>query len=260
MRALAYPHSQPNRRTARWALRCCALALWACTWMAGQATAATPEDWTAQAEEWLRGQWSEGQAMADADTLAGERLSLRPEIRVGQLDSRLKLAPCTQVEPYLPPGTRLWGRSRIGLRCLDGQARWHVFLPITVQAWGPAWVLKRQVLPGATLTQEDAELAEMDWAASVSPVLADQRQWVGQQAARGLLPGQALRENMVRPAQVFSAGAQVKVRVQGGGFQMSSTGQAMAHGLQGQKVRVRLSNGRIVTGTVRDGQTVVVTL
>ena len=34
---------------------------------------------------------------------------------MGSLDPRLKLAPCNQVEPHLPAGTRLWGRSRIGL-------------------------------------------------------------------------------------------------------------------------------------------------
>ena len=39
--------------------------------------------------------------------------ALRPEVLFGSLDSRLKLTPCTHIEPYLPPGTRLCG-SRIG--------------------------------------------------------------------------------------------------------------------------------------------------
>ena len=31
------------------------------------------------------------------------------EVSVGTLDSRLRLAPCSRVEPYLPAGSRLWG-------------------------------------------------------------------------------------------------------------------------------------------------------
>jgi flagella basal body P-ring formation protein FlgA len=60
----------------------------------------------------------------------------RIEVVVGQLDSRLHLAPCAKIEPYLPNGTRLWGKSRIGLRCLQGATLWNVYLPITVKAYG----------------------------------------------------------------------------------------------------------------------------
>ena len=54
---------------------------------------------------------------------------LRMEVEVGALDERLRLAPCARVEPYLPAGARLWGRSRLGLRCLEGATRWNVFCP-----------------------------------------------------------------------------------------------------------------------------------
>ena len=49
---------------------------------------------------------------------------LRVDVRIGQLDPRLKLAPCATVQPYLPVGMKLWGNARIGLRCADaGVAR-----------------------------------------------------------------------------------------------------------------------------------------
>ena len=108
---------------------------------------------------------------------------LRPEVTMGTLDSRLRLAPCAHIEPYIPSGTRLWGRSRIGLRCLEGQVHWNVFVPVTVKAWGPAWVLKRPVPAGSVLTQDDADIAEIDWAEQSSNVLATPDSWVGQQGA-----------------------------------------------------------------------------
>lgn len=185
---------------------------------------------------------------------------LRAEVVMGSLDARLKLAPCNEVQPHLPPGGRLWGRSRIGLRCVDGPTRWNVYVPVTVKAWGPAWVLKRAVAAGDTLVQEDAELAEIDWAEQRSSVLALPERWVGQLAAFALTPGLALRENMVRAPQAFAPGTQVRVSGQGGGFSISATGQALTAGMVGETARVKLPGGRVVTGVVRDAQTVELAL
>lgn len=185
---------------------------------------------------------------------------LRPEVIMGALDSRLRLAPCQQIEPYLPPGTRLWGRSRIGLRCLQGKVHWNIYVPVTIKAWGPAWVLRQSVAGGTMLTQDDADMAEMDWAEQSASVLATPESWVGQQAAFALQPGQTLRSNMVRPVPAFTRGAQVRVKSVGSGFHVVVSGQSMEDGVVGQPVRVKLGGGRIITGTVRKGQIVEVRL
>ncbi len=182
--------------------------------------------------------------------------ALRMEVSIGSLDNRLRLAPCTHVEPYIPVGMRLWGRTRLGLRCTDGGGRWNVFLPVTVKAFGPAWVLRDNVVAGAVLTAADAVEAEADWAAEASPVVADAGQWVGQTASRSLVAGQPLRQSMVRPAQVFAAGAQVRVVAQGPGFEVTSDAQALTPGVVGQTVRLRMDNGRMTTGIVQDLRTV----
>ncbi|WP_439517852.1 flagellar basal body P-ring formation chaperone FlgA [Hydrogenophaga sp.] len=185
---------------------------------------------------------------------------LRTEVDIGSLDSRLRLAPCDKVEAFMPPGSRLWGRSRVGLRCVEGARRWSVYLPVTVKAFGPAWVLKRAVGAGATLTQEDAELAEVDWAAHRAGVLAAPERWVGLETAFPLTPGQPLREHMVRPMKAFEAGAQVRVMGGSGGIRISATGQAMTTGLVGQNARVRLPGGKVVNGLVQADQTVELAL
>lgn len=187
-------------------------------------------------------------------------LPLRMEVSVGALDSRLRLAPCAKVEPYLPVGARLWGRTRLGLRCVQGTTAWNVFLPVTVKAYGPAWVLTSNVAPGAVLTASDASEAEVDWAADNTPVMANPDLWVGQVASRQLVAGQALRQNMVRAPHLFRAGAQVKVMAQGPGYAVTSAGQAMSAGGAGDSVRIRMANGRIVGGIVNENGTVEVAL
>lgn len=185
-------------------------------------------------------------------------LPLRMEASVGQLDPRLRLAPCGRIEPYLPTGVRLWGRARIGLRCVDGVASWSVFLPVTIKAYGPVWVLNANVAPGTVLTAADAVQSEADWAADAANVLVRPEQWVGQQASRPLVGGQVLRQSMVRPAPLFAAGASVRVVVQGKGYAVTATGQALNAAGIGQSVRVRMESGRLVSGVVRESGVVEV--
>ena len=203
-------------------------------------------------QEWLRG--------ATADAQSAGATSLRVEVKLGNLDSRLKLAPCGNVEPYLPPGARLWGRSRVGLRCVDGLSRWNVSLPVTVNAYGNAWVVRGQVAAGSVLTEDDVVEAEVNWAEESSPVVRDKVLWVGQIATRALMTGQTLRQSMLRPAQAFQAGAQVRVLAQGAGFLVSAEGQALSAGVVGQTARVRMENGRVSSGTVLDTKTVRIDL
>lgn len=185
------------------------------------------------------------------ETAIDKGLALRPELVIGKLDSSLQLAPCAKIEPYLPRGSRLWGRSRIGLRCVDGPTAWNVFLPVTVKVWGPAWVVTRPVAPGQVISAEDAKPGEVDWAEHPAPVLTQQSDWIGVTAARGLMPGQVLRQSMVRPVQVFNAGTEVKVVVTQARFNLSASGRAMSHGFVGQLVRVKLGSGKVVSGRVK---------
>ncbi|QHI97980.1 flagellar basal body P-ring formation protein FlgA [Xylophilus rhododendri] len=187
-------------------------------------------------------------------------MPLRMEVSVGPLDSRLRLAACNKVEPYMPANMRLWGKSRVGLRCVDGPVRWNVFMPVQVKAFGPAWVVRGPVMAGATLAASDAMQAEVDWAEEPAAVLGDQAQWLGSTVTRNLNAGQALRQSMVRPPQVFEAGTNVRVVAEGPGFAVTSDGQAVGAGIVGQPVRVRMEGGRFMTGTVVDSRTVRVAI
>lgn len=227
-------------------------------WCGSQTAFATATPDLGPTNPWLQqaGEWAQKNLRPDEQPEGDQ--PLRPEIQLGQLDSRLQLAPCTKVEPYLPRGARLWGRSRIGLRCVEGSTLWNVFLPITVKVWGPAWVVQRAIAPGTVLAEGDVAPGEVDWAEHPAPVLVNQADWLGVTAARGLMPGQVLRQNMVRPVQVFNAGTEVKVHVKQAGFQLSATGRAMGHGFLGQPVRVKMPGGRVVSGRVRRDNSVSV--
>lgn len=172
----------------------------------------------------------------------------RVEIEAGRLDPRLRLAPCERIEPYLPPGARAWGRSRIGLRCAQGPTLWNVSLPVTVKVFAPAWVLTAPLPAGSTLQAIHLQQAEVDWAAAATPPVAEAALIVGRQLARPLPPGAPVRTADLRRRQWFAAGDTVRLVAQGRGFSVSGEAQALGPGLEGQVVRVRTDSGRVLSG------------
>lgn len=224
-----------------------ALALLAVSGGGALAQSAEP-DYSALALKWARSN--------AATMLPDSARSLRLEVSAGTIDSRLRLAPCGNIEPYLPVGSRLWGHGRVGLRCVDGITKWNVSVPVTVKAFGNAWVVRGQIPAGAVVSQGDVVQVEVDWAEDTNPVLQDSASWLGQTANRNLSTGQVLRQGLVRSTQVFQAGSKVRVVAEGPGFQVSSDAQAISAGVIGQAARIRMDNGRIATGLVLDARTV----
>ena len=179
---------------------------------------------------------------------AGESGGSRVEVSIGQLDPRLRLAPCQSIEPYLPPGVRLWGKARIGLRCKVGPTPWNVYLPITVKVFGRALVVPGGAVAGSVLTEADLAEAEVDLAEEFTPALLEPKLAVGRTLAQNLKPGQTLRQTHLKSRQWFVAGETVRVVASGPGFALESEAQALSNGIEGQPARVRTENGRVLTG------------
>ncbi len=217
-------------------------------WYACVCTAQTENDWRVLTHSWIESEIRTSKA--------APQKNLRLEIQVGQLDARLTLSPCEKVEPFLPAGTLLWGRTRIGLRCASQDARWQVFLPITVKAYGPALTSVSNLPAGTLLTADHVQETEVDWAANASPIVLASKDWLGKSLSRHLAVGEALRVSMLKSPPAFAAGTKVKLLLKAPGFELASEGQSLTPGAWGEQVRVRLDNGRIVTGKVVDERTV----
>jgi flagella basal body P-ring formation protein FlgA len=178
------------------------------------------------------------------------------EVSVGQLDPRLQLAPCARIEPYMLPGSRLWGRSAIGVRCLEG-ATWTVSLPVTVTVRGRAIVAGEPMAAGAAPSGASLRLEETELSREPGTPVTDPAQLVGKTLTRPLVAGQVLRMEYLRVAQTVAPGDPVRITMVGQGFSIQADGQALAGAGDGQVIRVRTESGRILAGTLR-GRTVEV--
>jgi flagella basal body P-ring formation protein FlgA len=199
----------------------------------------------ASASAWPAGWTQRLTTLAEQAAAASLPADARVAVEVGAPDPRLRLAPCTQVQPFVPPGQTLWGRSRLGLRCQDAGVRWSVTVPVQVRVIAPTWVLTQPVPAGTVLTAEHLRWAPAEVSADAAPVLGSVAP-VGRTLARAMDAGEVLRQPHLRARQWFAAGDTVQVRWQGQGFAVSAEGQAMGPGLEGAPVRIRMSGGRVI--------------
>lgn len=178
----------------------------------------------------------------------------RIEVSVGSLDPRLQLAPCQRVEPYLLAGTRLWGRTSIGVRCIEG-ANWTVTLPVTVTIRGMAVVAAEPMAAGNPAAINTVRIEEAELTREAGTPITDPAQLQGKTLMRGVAAGQVLRMEYFRSTPSVAVGDPVRIDMIGRGFMIQAEGQALAPGAEGQTLRVRTENGRIVAGVLR-GRTV----
>lgn len=180
----------------------------------------------------------------------------RVEVQVGTLDPRLQLAPCGRAEPYQVAGTRLWGRTVVGLRCMEG-ATWSVTLPVNVIVRGRALVAGEALAAGSSPAGASLRIEEAELSREPGTPVTDPAQLVGRSLIRPVAAGQVLRLEHLRIAQTVAAGDPVRIQMVGQGFMIQADGQALAGAGDGQTIRVRTESGRILAGTLR-GRTVEV--
>ncbi len=190
--------------------------------------------------------------------VAGNGQATRFDVQLGTVQYNA-LAPCRRTEPFVGAGARLWGRSSLGVRCVDG-ANWSVLMPVTVRAWGPALVAAGPLAAGSTVGPAEAKEEEIELTREAPGALRDLAQVQGRTLTRALNPGQVLRPEMFRAAQVVQAGDSVRLRIGGTGFQVMASGQALANASEGQSLRVKTELGKILTGVAREGKVVDVAL
>jgi flagella basal body P-ring formation protein FlgA len=196
--------------------------------------------------------WAHDEATARAPSVPG-----RVEVVVDGASLQRLAPPCTRPQPFLPAGARLWGRTRLGLRCESPS--WSAVVPATVRLFGPALVATRPLSSAQPLSAEDFNVVELEWTREPQGVVTDPSQLDGRILARSLSVGQPVPLVALRIPQAVQQGDPVKLVGHGQGFAVSAAAVALSGAADGQSVRVRTESGRILSGTARTGRVVEVT-
>ncbi|MFM0338735.1 flagellar basal body P-ring formation chaperone FlgA [Paraburkholderia fungorum] len=169
------------------------------------------------------------------------------------------LAACTQLEPFMPSGARLWGRMTVGVRCA-GERPWTIYLQARISLHATYYLAARAMAPGDVFTSADLVARDGDLTGLPQAIVTDPSQVVGSASLVRIAGGMPLRRDMLKSASAIAIGQTVRVVAAGDGFSISAEGSAMNSASPGQQVRVKTANGQIISGIVKDGSTVEIQL
>ena len=168
--------------------------------------------------------------------------------RVDEIDRRLVLSPCDELEAFLPSGSQLIAKTSVGVRCTKAGG-WNILVSVQIKISLPVLVSARQLLPGHVLQEQDMSRLAIE--ATHMTYLTDTQQALGQVLRYGIGAGQILRPDMLRPPYSVTQGQVVQLIVRGGGFSVNNTGAALSNASAGQAVQVRVGASRVINGIAR---------
>lgn len=179
------------------------------------------------------------------------------QIEVGTIDARLNLAACAALESYLPPGSRVWGRVNVGVRCTE-PTRWSIYVPSTVRVIGTYYVSTRMIGQGQLLTTTDIMSMQGDLTGMSSGVVTSAEQALGHTLTMTIGAGMPLRQDNLRLQQVVIQGQTIRLIANGSGFKVSTEAVALNSASEGQLVKVKVSSGQVLSGMAKMGGVVEV--
>jgi len=161
-----------------------------------------------------------------------------------------KLPPCSAHEAFSPPGTRLSGKTHIGVRCL-GPNIWSALIPVQITVTGNYVTTSHPLLAGQIIQAGDLATLSGDLSAMPTGIVTDPASAIGKTLRNSLGSGQPLRSDQLQAPLVIRQGQNVRVISRGTGFAVSAEGKAVSNAAEGQIVQVRLNAGQTVSGQAR---------
>ncbi|NIG32805.1 flagellar basal body P-ring formation protein FlgA [Pantoea sp. ICBG 828] len=163
---------------------------------------------------------------------------------------------CDTPQLLLPGNSRQWGNLSIAASC--GQNR--RYLQVQVQVTGEYLVANRQLARGSNVSASDFRLESGRLDTLPARALLSSSNLVDAIALRDIAPGQPVTATMLRQPWRVKAGQNVMVIASGNGFNASSEGRALNNASAAQTVRVRMSNGQVVSGRVSEDGNILISL
>lgn len=180
------------------------------------------------------------------------------KVTIGAIDPRLKLPACTTPQAFLPPSSKVWGRTTVGLRCTV-PSNWTIYVSATVKVFGEYIAAAAPLAQGQTIDQADIGKVKGDLSALPAGVITDATEAIGRTAATTIPLGAPLRQDALRNQRAIQQGQGVRVVVNGPGFSVTSDAKALNNANEGQLTQVRTPNGQVISGIAKLGGIVELT-
>lgn len=174
------------------------------------------------------------------------------EITVKPVDSRLKLQACADLNTFLPPGSKVWGKVTVGLRCLTPKP-WTIYVAAQVRVFGEYYVTKNAIQAGQIMTEQDLVKIRGELSNQAPGTVTKLEQAIGKTMIAAYPAGTSVRQDMFKLIPIIQQGQTVKIVSQGIGFRVSNDAIALNNAAEGQLTRAKTNSGQLVSGIARTG-------
>ncbi len=181
-------------------------------------------------------------------------------VQADLVDPNINVPVCLggSIEIATAPGSRVWGRTTLQLRC--AKAAWMVNIPFNVHVFGDYVVAARYLPAGLKLDSTDIRVIEGDLSLLPDDVLRTPKVAYERVLSRHLQMGSPIGLNDLKESSVVKVGDPVRLVLSGKDFEVSGEGVAQTAGMIGDMIRVRLADGQVLQGKVLRPSVVVVTV
>ncbi len=168
--------------------------------------------------------------------------------KVDEVDPRIALAPCTQLEAFMPNGAAMLGRTSIGVRCTEKNG-WSLFISANITTTMNMLTSSKPLQQGQVITAGDFSIQTGE--INQTGIVTDENQILGKVIKYSIGAGQLLKQDMFRPPYVITQGETVQLISEGQGFKLRVEGQAMNNAAAGQSAQVKVPSGQVISGTAK---------
>lgn len=179
-------------------------------------------------------------------------------VSANALDERANIGACAAPEAFMPPGSRVWGRTTVGVRCTVPVA-WTVYIPATVKVIAEYLTTAAPLAQGQVVMSQHLAKARGDLTLLPAGILTEASQALGRTLAMSLPAGAPLRNDALRAQSAILQGQTVRLMSSGAGFRISAEAKALNNAAEGQVVQARTPSGQVVSGVAKNGGIVEVT-
>jgi len=181
-------------------------------------------------------------------------------VEAGILDSRLRLAPCTQpLQAFSNAELKPAPRLTVGVRC--AQPAWTVYVPVQVETELEVLVLQKALPRSSAVQPLDVKSERRRVPGSAANYILDPSQLAGRHLRNTAAPGTALTVDLLAADVLVRRGQRVTLIAAAGGIEVRAQGEAVADALPDGRVRVlNLNSHRVVEGRVESRDSVRVSL
>ncbi len=164
------------------------------------------------------------------------------------------------IHTSLPYGIHYSGPTQVVLVInVNGQFVTKVTIQCAVKLYRKIVVAAGPINAGEILTASSLRLERMDAGKLGAGYFTETNKVINLMARRSLTPGMVVMDSMVNKPILIKRGTLINLVARIGSMEITTTGQAMQNGIEGQLIRVKnINSTKIISGKVLDENTVQV--